>query len=453
MPPQPSSTPPSRPDGGGVTLSALVLMGLGAAVIFWAGLTLGSGSVGRNDQERAAIEAFTETYQRIADDFIGTPLPETVLEGAIDGMFEVLDDPNSRYMPADEYESALDNAMGEFEGIGAVMATEDGDGQQCEAIEGSCQLRVLEVLAGAPAEEAGLLAGDVVTGVDGRSLTGTTIDDSVLLIRGPRGSRVTLTLERDGAELELPITRDTVVADDIHATTLADGRVGYIGIDNFSANAADEFEEALEEHLDAAVEGVVIDVRDDPGGFVDATVEISSQFLADGVVFWEEDAQGGQVAVDVIDDGLAADADLSVAVLVNGGSASASEILAAALQDAGRATIVGETTFGKGTVQEWNELPGEAGGYRLSVAKWLTRDKRWIDRVGLTPDVPVALEGPRFRAGIAGSDPAADPQLQAAVAAVLGEPPSPLLPSPSSAPSASAEAAPSPTPRSGEDEP
>jgi carboxyl-terminal processing protease len=295
---------------------------------------------------------------------------------------------------------------------------------------------VIEVLAGAPAETAGLLAGDVVTGVDGRSLTGSTIDDSVLLIRGPRGSRVTLTLERDGAELELPITRDTVVADDIHATTLAGGRVGYIGIDSFSANVADDFEEALHEHLEAAVEAIVIDVRDDPGGFVDATVEISSQFLADGVVFWEEDAQGRQVPIDVIDDGLATDAGLSVAVLVNGGTASASEILAGALQDAGRATIVGETTFGKGTVQEWNELPGEAGGYRLSVAKWLTRDKRWIDQVGLAPDVPVALEGQRFRAGIAGSDPGADAQLQAAVAAMLGEPQSPLLPSPPPRPSA-----------------
>jgi len=414
----------------------MLLVGLGAAAVFWAGLTLGSGMVGRNEQEQAAIEAFTETYQRIADDFIGTPLPETLLEGAIEGMFEALEDPNSRYMPPDEYESALDNAMGEFEGIGAVMATEDADGDECGAIAASCRLRVLEVLSGAPAEEAGLLAGDVVTSVDGTSLAGSTIDDSVRLIRGPRGSRVTLTLERDGTELELPITRDTVVADDVHAATLADGRVGYIAIDSFSANAADEFEQALQAHLAAGVDGVVVDLRDDPGGFVDATVEISSQFLDDGVVFWEEDAQGGQVAVDVIDDGLATDEDLSVAVLVNGGSASASEILAGALQDAGRAALVGEPTFGKGTVQEWNELPGENGGYRLSVAKWLTRDKRWIDRVGLTPDVRVELEGQRYRAGFAGADPEADSQLQAAVAAALGEPLTSPSPPPPSAPSA-----------------
>ena len=256
------------------------------------------------------------------------------------------------------------------------------------------------------------------------------------LIRGPRDSVVRLTIVRDGEEIELPITRDTVTADDVHGLRLADERVGYIAIDNFSGSAAQDFRDELERHLEAGVEGLVIDVRDDPGGFVDATVEISSQFLADGAVFWEEDADGVQTSVDVIGGGLATGGEAPIAVLVNGGTASASEILGGALQDAGLATLVGEPTFGKGTVQEWNELPGDSGGYRLSVAKWLTRDKHWVEGTGLTPDLVVGGEGVRFWAGAAEADPALDPQLQAAIAVVLGEPlPSPT---PSASPGASA---------------
>lgn len=426
-PPPPQAPPPERqPGGASLGLTALLLLAVGAGAIFWAGLTLGAGNRGRNAEERAAIEAFTQTYQRIADDFIGTPLPEEVLQGALEGMIGVLDDPHSRYMPPDEYEAALDDALGQFEGIGAVMATEDGQGEACAPIDEECQLRVLQVMAGTPAEEAGLRDGDVVTGVDGGSLGGATIDDSVRLIRGPRGSKVTLTVLRDGQELDLTITRDTVVAVDVHSLRLADGRVGYIAVDNFSASAADDFRAELDAHLSAGVTGLVVDVRDDPGGFVDATVEITSQFLSDGVVFWEEDADGKQTPIEVIGGGLASDEDVVVAVLVDGGTASASEILGGALQDAGRATLVGEPTFGKGTVQEWNELPGDSGGYRLSVAKWLTRDKHWVEGSGLEPDVLVRANGERFWAGAAEADPALDPQLQAAVAIVLGE----TLPSP-----------------------
>ena len=414
--------PPPRRDGPSVALTAIVLVAMGAAAIFWAGMTLGGATSGRNADERAAIEAFTRTYQDIADRFIGTPVPEEVLGGALEGMFDVLEDPYSGYMSPAEYDAALDDAMGEFEGIGAVMDTTDEMGERCEVIDDLCGLRVVQVLPGAPAEGAGLLAGDVVTGVDGEPLEGSTIDDSITLIRGPRGSEVALTVDREGQELEIPITRDTVVADDVRSATLADGRIGYISIDNFSGNAAEDFEADLQAHLDAGLEKLIIDVRDDPGGFVDATVEISSQFIEEGAVFWEEDADGTQVAIDVTGEGIATDPRLELVLLVNGGSASASEILGGALQDAGRAQLVGEPTFGKGTVQEWSELPGENGGYRLSIAKWLTRDKTWIHGQGLTPDVTVRLEGERYWAGDSAADPSLDEQVAAGVALLLGQP-------------------------------
>ena len=436
--PGPSSAPqPDTPGRGpAVALTAIVLVAISTAVVFWAGLSLGSQTSGRSADERAAVEAFSETYRIITDQYIGTPAPEDLVEGAIVGMFDVLGDPNSRYMRSDEFDAALDDARGEFEGVGAVMATEDAFGAPCEPVGDDCGLRVIDVLAGAPAEAAGLLAGDVVTGVDGISLDGSTIDDSVRLIRGPRGSEVKLSLLRGSEPLELTITRDRVTSEDVHSAVLADGQIGYLAIDSFGVNAADHFRAALGEHLDAGLRRIIVDVRDDPGGFVDATVAISSQFLADGAVFWEEDATGRQTAVEVIEGGLAVDKDIEVVVLLNGGSASASEILAGALQDAGRARLVGERSFGKGTVQEWTELPGNNGGFRLSVAKWLTRDKSWVDGTGIQPDLQVAAGEERYRPSSSGADPLLDDQLQAAIALLLEGP------LPSSSPGASPSAAP-----------
>jgi carboxyl-terminal processing protease len=456
QPPLPQQPPPPPPDPAGGQPAfgwmAIVLVAISAAAVFWAGLSLGSQTTGRTADERAAVEAFSQTYRIITDQYIGTPAPEDLLEGAIKGMFDVLDDPNSRFMRPDEFDAALDDARGEFEGVGAVMATQDDTGEPCGPIGDDCGLRVLDVLIGAPAQAAGLQAGDVVTGVDGQPLDGRTIDDSVRLIRGPRDSEVTLTLQREGETLELVITRDTVISEDVHSAVLADGQVGYLAIDSFGVRAADRFASALREHLDAGLERLIVDVRDDPGGFVDATVEISSQFVDDGPIFWQQDASGRQTAVEAIDGGLAVDPDVEVVVLMNAGSASASEILAGALQDAGRARLVGERSFGKGTVQEWTELPGENGGFRLSVAQWLTRDKTPIDGTGLRPDVVVTGGGERYRPGIAGADPARDPQLQAAIELLLDAPSagpstSPPAPASSALPAPDAAGPPASSPR------
>jgi carboxyl-terminal processing protease len=443
-PPDDPAPPPPQPerDGGQVALTAVVLLALGAGAVFWAGMTLGGSTTGRDAQEQEAIEAFTQAYRSIADDFIGSTVPEQVLEGALEGMVETLDDPYSDYMTADEFEARLDDAYGQFEGIGAEMDTIDAEREPCETIDQGCRLEVMRVLNEAPAEAAGLLAGDVVVGVDGAPLDGSTIGDTIERIRGPRGTEVTLDVERMGEPLEIAITRDTVELDDVFGATLADGAIGYIAVDNFSGSAAADFEDELEAHLDAGIDKLIVDVRDDPGGLVDATVDISSQFIEDGAVFWEEYADGSLVSVEVSGEGIATDPGLDVVLLVNGGSASASEILGGALQDAGRARLVGEVTFGKGSVQEWNELPGDTGGLRLSVARWLTRDQNSIDGVGLTPDVAVPFAGTRFRADDPAADPAADLQLQSAVALLLDEP----LPSPPPSPSPEAEVAPQPSP-------
>lgn len=454
MPHQPP--PPGPQEGrGSTTLTAVLLLALGAGAVFWAGMSLGSATNGRDAQEQDAIEAFTQAYRSIADDFIGSPVPEQVLEGALEGMVDALDDPYSDYLSADEFEAALDDAYGEFEGIGIEVDTSDADGEPCEVGRDGCRLVIVRVMPDAPAEAAGLQVGDAITAVDGRGPESSTeVDEAtgepyevsefetmLSRIRGRQGTDVTLTIERAGELLDITVTRDTIAIDDVYGVTLAGGRVGYIAIESFSGNSASDFEDELEAHLDAGIDKLIVDVRDDPGGFVDATVEISSQFIEDGPVFWEEYADGSLVSVDVRGEGLATDPEVEVAVLVNSGSASASEILGGALQDAGRARLVGERTFGKGSVQEWNELPGETGGIRLSVARWLTRDKNSIDGVGLTPDVLVEPDGRRYWPSDAEADPSTDRQLQAAIALLLDEP----LPTPLPSPIPSAETSPEPT--------
>ena len=249
-------------------------------------------------------------------------------------------------------------------------------------------------IPGSPAETAGVLTGDVIASVDGTSLDGLTVDAARDRIRGPKGSVVTLGLERDGAPLDLTITRDVVQEQEVTSKALADGTVGYLRVAGFSDAAADEVVHALKEHLAAGRTKFILDLRGNPGGYVTAARKIASQFVGSGVLFWEQDAQGRQVPTEALGDGVATDPTIQVVVIVDGGSASASEIVAGALQDTKRATLVGQQSYGKGTVQQWQELSGEGGAFKLTVARWLTPDKRWIHKVGLTPDVVVTLPDP-----------------------------------------------------------
>ena len=392
---------------------------LAGVALFLAGLALGRGPLGAATDERAALEDFVEAYQQITRRYVGEVEPRELIDAAARGMFESLDDPYSSFMSSDQFDADLAVISGEFEGIGARMGSEDAAGRACAPLGDGCALRVVEVLEGSPAEAAGLRGGDAVTGVDGAPVSGLTIEDAITLIRGPRDTQVRLTVVREGRATELAVTRDLIVSQDVRSELLEDGRVGYLRVDAFTESAAEDLREQLAGLLDAGVDHVVVDVRGDPGGFVEAAVAMASQFLADGPVMWEEDAAGTQRPVNAIPGGLATDPAIRVAVLVDGGSASASEILSGALQDTGRATLVGEPTFGKGTIQEWTQLPREGGGFRLSVARWLTPDRRSVDGVGLVPDIMVPGGDAARVAGPV--DPAADGQLRAAVLALLGE--------------------------------
>ena len=435
-----ASAGPSSTDAPLVTRSLLpgiAFVGiLLAGAIFAAGYGLADSGIGSGGGSGA--DAITEAYDRITHDFVGDVDPEALVGAAIGAMFDALEDPYSSYMGAERFDSDLADVSGEFEGIGARMASEDAGGEPCEPIGDACRLLVIDVLTDSPAAEAGLLGGDAIEAIDARPVAGLTIGDAVGLIRGPSGTDVELAIQRDGSALDLAIKRELIRAQDVRSEVLADGRVGYLRVDTFSAGAADDFHSQLRAHLDAGIEDLVIDLRDDPGGFVDAAVVMASEFLGDGPVYQEEFASGERRVVDARAGGLATDPAIDVAVLIDGGTASASEIVAGALGDRDRATLVGETTFGKGTIQEWTELPGENGGFRLSVAHWLLPDGTAVDGVGVAPDI--AIEA----AGRLGSDTSLDddPVVRAAIDALIDDGPGPASPAPSVLPVPSASAAP-----------
>ena len=359
-------------------------------------------------QEDRALRA--EIIHTIESNFY-KPVNERKLEDAsLKGIVESLDDPYSSYLSSDEYRQTLEGISGQFEGIGAEIGTKAADGTSgCATLGPDCRLLIIAPIAGSPAEAAGVLAGDLVLAADGVSLDGLTVDGARDRIRGPKGSAVTLSIMRGDAEpFALEITRDVIQQEEVVSKALDDGAVGYVKLNGFSDRGADEVEAALREHVNAGRTAIILDLRGNPGGYVTAARQVASEFVRSGTLFGEQESDGTQIPTEATGDGVATDPDIRVICLVDGGSASASEIVAGALQDTKRATLVGQTTFGKGTVQQWQELTGEGGAFRLTVARWLTPEKRWIHEVGLAPDVAVTIPAEVA----AGDDPVLDRALE-----------------------------------------
>jgi carboxyl-terminal processing protease len=403
-------------------LAVTVLAVLTGGGLFISGYSLGrqtSSEPGTPGAESAAFRPFWDTYHTIRDRYAGGDVSrDTIVQGAIRGMIDSLDDPYSQYLTSDQYQSNLQGISGEFEGIGAELATQASDGTaSCITLGPSCRLLIVAPIGGSPAEKAGLRAGDLVLGADGVSLDGLTVDAARAKIRGPKGTVLSLQVLRgSAAPFDLKITRDVVLEPEISSKVL-DSTVGYIKLMGFSDRAATELTDALRTHVQAGRKQIVLDLRGNPGGYVTAARVVASQFIGSGTIFWEQDAKGNQTPSDAIPGGVATDPSIHVVALIDRGSASASEIVAAALQDTGRATLVGQRSFGKGTVQQWQELPGEGGAFRLTIARWLSPDKRWIHNVGIEPDVTVALPATPI--------PGEDPTLSRALDILGAQPPVP----------------------------
>jgi carboxyl-terminal processing protease len=389
----------SRPRRGGFMLGvavALVAL-LGGGALFLSGYSIGlrqAAEPGTPATEQAEFQAFWDAYHNIKERYpLGPVDQKTLIEGAIKGMVESLGDPYSSYLSSEDFRGTLQDISGEFEGIGAEIGTVNaaGDTVDCTPFGPDCRLVIVAPIEGSPAEKAGLKPGDVIVTVDGSTLDGLTPDEARDRIRGPKGTSVALHIEREGAAaFDITIVRDTIHRQEVITRDLGDGSIGYVRLTGFSENGADAFVAAVKADVDKGQKKLVIDLRGNPGGFIDAARKVASAFIDSGPVFWQEDAKGELTPTDALPDGVATDPSIQVVVLIDKGSASASEIVAGALQDTKRAKLVGEKSFGKGTVQQWIELQ-DAGGVKLTVAKWLTPNKTWIHTIGLTPDIPVVV--------------------------------------------------------------
>jgi carboxyl-terminal processing protease len=392
-------TPPARARRTSpILLTAVVVVALLAGgALFMSGYSMGRQTAlepGTPISEDAAFRPFWDTYHTINERYAGGEVDrDAIVQGAIRGMIEALGDPYSSYLTSEEYHDTLQGISGEFEGIGVEIATQAADGTQgCATLGPDCRLVIVAPLAGSPAARADLRTGDFILAADGVSFDGLTVDGARELIRGPKGSTVTLSVQRrDEEPFALEIVRDVILQEEVVSRDYADGAVGYVRLNGFSDRGATELATALRAHLEADRTKLILDLRGNPGGYVTAARAVASQFIAAGPIFWEEDAAGAQVSTDAQPGGVATTDDILIVCLIDGGSASASEIVAGALQDTGRATLVGQPSFGKGTVQQWQELTGEGGAFRLTIARWLTPSKRWIHDIGLEPQVPVEL--------------------------------------------------------------
>lgn len=348
----------------------------------------------------ALFSAFWQAWDIVHTRYVDQPVDDTALmRGSIRGMLEALGDEHTSYMDPDQYLQANTELSGEYEGIGAWVDT------------GGEYLTIVAPMPGSPAEEAGVEAGDIVVGVDGEDVTG--IDPSLVVQRilGPKGTAVRLTLQREGTPdpFEVSVVRGSILVPSVESEML-DGDVAYVQLLTFGEETTDDLRAALRTLMAENPRGLVLDLRGNGGGYLDTAVEVTSEFLAEGVVLTERFGNGEAEVYRARAGGLAT--EIPMVVLIDAGSASASEIVAGALQDHGRAILVGETTYGKGSVQDWITLSGDGGAVRVTVARWYTPSDRQINEAGLQPDLEVLITEEDVAAD-------RDPQLDRAVEALL----------------------------------
>ncbi|NET87308.1 MAG: PDZ domain-containing protein [Kamptonema sp. SIO1D9] len=294
---------------------------------------------------------------------------------AIREMLEQLDDPYTRFMDPKEFQNMQIDTAGELTGVGIQIAKD----------EESDRLIVISPIEDTPAFEAGILAKDIITKINGQSTEGMDVNDAVNLIRGKVGTQVILTIKRGEEEIDYPITRARIQIHPVRARVenTPIGKVGYIRLTQFNAQAAKEMRETIKNQEDESVQGYILDLRSNPGGLLYSSIEIARMWLDEGTIVSTVNRQG---EVDRQRANSRALTDKPLVLLVDGGSASASEILSGALQDNDRAVLVGTKTFGKGLVQSVRGL-GDGSGLAVTIAKYLTPDGRDINKLGITPDV------------------------------------------------------------------
>ncbi len=334
----------------------------------------------------------TESFLRVCEELDRIDVGGDGVEALLFGIAEFGLDANSSYINPASLLLIQEEQTGSVEGIGALVTTEDRasddpENTTCGILSDSCVLVIVSTLPGSPAAAAGVLPGDELVAVDGLAVAGLSIDDVTAIVRGPAGTDVTITFDREGAEVDITITRAAI---EIPVTQIESfGEVGYLRLNFFTGNAGRQVEQDLTTLLAAGATTIVLDLRDNPGGTLEAALDVASEFMADGLVV-RTVGPDEERSYPVRNDGVATDPAIELVVLVNRGSASASEVVAGALQERGRALVVGETTFGKNTVQQRFGL-SNGGAMRLTIARWITPEGVDFDN-GIVPDVELQLD-------------------------------------------------------------
>ncbi|MGB3716374.1 MAG: S41 family peptidase [Candidatus Promineifilaceae bacterium] len=347
-----------------------------------------------------AFNPFWEALELIHEEFYEQPLDDDELaKGAIDGMLATLEDPNTRYLAPEQEQAAREAMEGNLEGIGAEVSSVDG------------AIVIVAPYEGSPAESAGIRAGDILREADGTPLTGLDPSEAASLVRGPAGTPVLLVVERDGELFDVEVIRGVIKIPSVRGEIFEDG-IAYVRLSRFANDTNQELADIIEELLIDDPQGIILDLRGNPGGNLTAAVDVADHFLDQGTILVEKFGNGEEIEFESDVKGNAQ--ELPLVVLINQGSASASEVVAGAIQDRDRGVLIGDTSFGKGTVQVWKSLSND-GGIRITIARWLTPDGEWVHEEGLEPDYIVLLPE-------AEEEEFSDTQLQAAIDFILGRP-------------------------------
>ncbi len=359
-----------------------------------------NSSTSTSEELDILFEPFWETWNYVIDQYVDQPVDQTLMmRGAISGMLGSLGDPHTSYMDPEMFQQQNAPLQGEYEGIGAWV---DVTGEY---------VIIISPMPNSPAEKQGLKPDDQVIAVDGEDMTG--IEGNLVLRRilGEAGTDVTLTIFRPStnATFDVTITRQKI---DIPSVTgeMLEENIAYIQLINFGESTHQDLRKFLKDLLKQKPVGLILDLRNNGGGYLNTAIDVASEFVSQSPIMYEEFGDGERITYKAKPNGLAT--DIPLVVLINEGTASASEITAGAIQDYGRGVLVGKTSYGKGSVQNWVTLQNDQGAIRVTIARWLTPKERQINQLGLDPDYDVEITEEDFEAG-------RDPQLEKAIELLL----------------------------------
>ncbi|MCO0599295.1 S41 family peptidase [Peribacillus butanolivorans] len=359
------------------------IMGIFLLIFLTAGITTIALTFGDEkvdplaSNKHSEFEKLYSTYDTIKDNYYEEIDQDKLVDGAINGMIKSLDDPYSTYMDKKEASSFHESISSSFEGIGAEIQEQDG------------KIMVVSPIKGSPAEKAGIKPNDIILSVDGKSVEGLSSSEAVLKIRGEKGTKVELSISRAGESdpIDLTIKRDTIPIETVYSEMLDDG-VAKIQVTSFSEHTVQELETALNDMSKKDMKGLILDLRGNPGGLLDEAIDMASLFVPNGeVVLQVEDRSGKKVVRKSKNNG---ELKIPVVVLIDDGSASASEIVAAAVSESADIPLIGVKSFGKGTVQTAEPFD-DGSNFKYTAAKWLTPEGNWIHKKGIKPDIKVNL--------------------------------------------------------------